>query len=358
MTIQVTKTFLPDPEVYIAYVRRIWANGWITNGGPLSVELEQALRNYLQTPYLMVCANGTLAIQLALRALGIRKEVITTPFSYVASVNALLWEHCTPVFVDIDPKTLCLDPRLVERAITSKTEAILAVHVYGLPCDVVALEQLAHRYRLKIIYDAAHAFGVAMEGRSLLTYGDLSTCSFHATKLFHTAEGGAVICHSEDMQHQLTVLRQFGHIGDTYYGLGINAKISELHAAMGLAVLPHLTQLIEARKEAYLFYTEQLASLPVEWPQVPDHVQYNYAYFPLILQNEQHLLAVKNALAENHIFARRYFYPPLNRLPHFTGAPCPIAEDLSQRVLALPLAHDLTFAQVEQIVSIIRKTLR
>lgn len=357
MPLQVTKTFFPPLEEYLACVRRIWENGWITNGGPFSVELEAALSQRLQLQHVVLCNNGTIALQLAIKALDLTGEIITTPFSYAASVNTIIWENCTPVFADIDPQTCCIDPEQVERAITPRTTAILAVHVYGMPCNLEALQDIARRHQLKIIYDAAHAFGVSVNGRSLLSYGDVTACSFHATKLFHTAEGGMVTCTDQQLARQLLLLRQFGHIGEEYFGLGINGKCSELHAALGLCILPHLDSIISRRHEAFDAYTARLAGLPLQLLKIPAGIGYNYAYFPVVFASEAQQEQVRKRLSERNIFPRRYFYPPLNRLPHIKGTPCPVAEDISARVLALPLSHEITESQVDEICSVIRSNV-
>ncbi|MCS6917548.1 MAG: DegT/DnrJ/EryC1/StrS family aminotransferase [Chitinophagales bacterium] len=357
MPLNVTKTFLPPLEAYADYVRRIWENGWITNGGPFSVELEDTLRTRLGLSNVVLCANGTMALQLAIKALNLKGEIITTPFSYAASVNAIVWEGCAPVFADIDPGDFCIDPQRVEAVITPRTSAILAVHVYGLPCNLTALDDIARRHRIKIIYDAAHAFGVQVNNRSLLTYGDITACSFHATKLFHTAEGGMVTCADAGLARQLLLLRQFGHIGEDYYGLGINGKCSELHAALGLCILPYLEEICRKRKQAFGHYQQMLSGLPVNVLTIPEHISYNYAYFPVLFSSEEEQQRVRQRLNERDIFPRRYFYPPLNRLPHINGSACPVAEDISSRILAMPLSHELSDAQVEEICSIIRKEI-
>ena len=238
--IHVTKAFMPPLEEYTEHLRRVWASGQLTNQGPAAVELEKLLAERLGVHACLFMANGTLAIQLALRALGVKGRVITTPYSYVATLSSILWENCEPVFVDIDPDTTCIDADAVEAALKNGATAILATHVYGIPCDVERLAELGKRYDARVIYDAAHAFDATYKGKSLLAFGDMATCSFHATKLFHTGEGGCVIAHNEKDAAQLRLLRSFGHIGDEHFQLGINAKASELNAAMGLTVLPHV----------------------------------------------------------------------------------------------------------------------
>ncbi|HRE65257.1 MAG TPA: DegT/DnrJ/EryC1/StrS family aminotransferase, partial [Ferruginibacter sp.] len=292
--INVTKTFLPDFDTYCNTLKRAWDKAWITNNGELVQELEQKLKAYLGVKNLLFTNNGTVPLQMALKALNITKEVITTPFSYVATTNAILWEGCQPVFVDIDEKTFCIDAAKIEAAITPKTQAILATHVYGIPCDVEAIDAIAKKHNLKVIYDAAHAFGVIYKGKSLLSYGDISTCSFHATKLFHTVEGGCIIANDDALAHQLMLYRQFGHVYDDYYSVGINGKNSEFHAAMGLCVLPEIDKIINARKESCDLYDTLLHN--IQRPVLPQDVIYNYAYYPVIFKSEVELLNVMQLL--------------------------------------------------------------
>ena len=260
--IPVTRTFLPPIEEYTAHVQRAYNNHWLTNRGELVKELEAKLKDYLRIDSnITITNNGTVPLQIALRLLANGGEVITTPFSYVATSAAIVWEHCTPVFVDIHPEYLTIDETKIEAAITLRTTAILATHVFGNPCDVEAIEAIARKHNLKVIYDAAHCFGVRYKGKSIFDYGDVSTCSFHATKLFHTAEGGAMFCKDEQLNHKLFYSHNFGHNGPLdFYGLGINAKISELQAAMGLAVIPHLNQIITTRNKVVDYYNRHLAS--------------------------------------------------------------------------------------------------
>ena len=252
--INVTKTFFPPLEEYQKQLQRIWSNEWLTNRGELVLELEEKLKKYLSVDHILVTNNGTIPIQIALKLLGNGGEIITTPFSYVATSAAIVWEHCTPVFVDIHPEYLTIDETKIEAAITDKTTAILATHVFGNPCHVEVIEAIAKKHQLKVIYDAAHAFGVTYKGTSIFQYGDLSTCSFHATKLFHTGEGGALFAKDPKLQHQLFYSHNFGHDGPlAFHGLGINGKISELQAAMGLAVLPYMETILAERKKVVDF---------------------------------------------------------------------------------------------------------
>jgi len=358
--INVTKTFLPSFDEYASILKRAWDKEWITNNGELVQELEQKLKEYHDVKQLFYCSNGTIVLQFALKALGITKEVITTPFSYVATANAILWEGCKPVFVDIRPDTFCIDAEMIEEAITQDTEAILATHVYGFPCDVERIEAIATRHNLKVIYDGAHAFGSRYKGNSLLNFGDISTCSFHATKLFHTVEGGCIVSNNEEISRKIMLYRSFGHIGDEYFSVGINGKNSEFHAAMGLAILPKVKYIIEERKKIFQNF---ISFLPpgIERPlYISKDFEYNYAYFPIILENEELLLKIRDALAKEDIHVRRYFYPSLNLLPQMISSktPCPISEDISRRVMCLPLYVGLSEIDIEKICRIIKLTVR
>lgn len=360
MPIQVTKTFLPPIKEYMFYLQQAWDKGWITNNGDLLLQLEAKLKEYLGIKHLFFCSNGTIVLQMALKALNIRKEVITTPFSYVATTNAILWENATPIFVDINPTDFNIDTDKIEAAITPNTEAILATHVYGNPCNIAHIQAIAAKHKLKVIYDAAHAFGVTYEGKSLLSYGDMATCSFHATKVFHSGEGGCIVVNDADLAEKMHLFRQFGHIGDDYFSVGINAKNSELHAAMGLAVFPHLSDIIAKRKQKTELYHQLLADLPLQFPQALPKTGYNYGYFPVVFSSETEMLAIKAALQQADIFTRRYFFPSLNTLP-FVGEKkmsCPVSEDISSRVLCLPLYEDLQEIDIERIVNIMLRQFK
>lgn len=358
--INVTRTYLPPFEEYTAILKRAWDTGWITNNGELVQELEQKLKEYLDVQNLLFTCNGTIVLQMALKALGITKEVITTPFSYVATTNAILWEGCKPVFVDIDPKTLCIDAEKIEAAITPDTQAILATHVYGIACDVEAIAVIAKKHNLKVIYDGAHAFGSMYKGKSLLNYGDISTCSFHATKLFHTVEGGCVIANDVEINEKLLLYRSFGHRGDDYYSVGINGKNSELHAAMGLALLPKLAAFITGRKTGFDTYNNLL---PKQLKSIHHDIsgfEYNYSYYPVIFETEKLMHAAKDALLTNGVKTRRYFYPSLNLVPQVTGKKqnCPLSEDISSRVLCLPLYYGLKESEISMTCSVIKNSLK
>ena len=357
--INVTKTYLPPLEAYVKYLERIWASGWVTNNGELVRELEKQLADYLGVPYVQYLSNGTIALQISLHALEITAEVITTPFSYVATTNSILWEGCKPVFVDIDPHTLCINPTKIEEAITKDTQAILAVHVYGYPCDVNTIATIAKKHNLKVIYDAAHAFGSKLNGKSLLNFGDLSTLSFHATKLFHTIEGGAIVAHTLDMADKIYKLKNFGHLGEEYYTFGINGKNSEFHAAMGLCVLPVVEKIIKKRRVICEAYDTELESTGITFSYKPESFDYNFAYYPILLKDEDNLKSVEGMLNDNDIKPRRYFHPSLNRLPFIDNQrSCPISENISSRVLCLPLYDSLEVQDVKKITRLILRVLK
>jgi dTDP-4-amino-4,6-dideoxygalactose transaminase len=356
--INVTKTYLPPLEEYVRYLEGIWARGQLTNNGPLVKELEARLKEYLGVKHLFFVSNGTIALQIAIKALDLHGEIITTPFSYVATTSSIVWEGCRPVFVDIDPESLNLSPDLIEAAITPRTTAILAVHVYGHPCDVERIQAIADRHGLKVIYDAAHAFGVHYCGRSLLVHGDISTLSFHATKLFHTGEGGALITNDDDVAHRIAYMRNFGHRGqEDFWGLGVNGKNSEFHAAMGLCVLPKVPELIGRRKAISELYDNLLNRHDLVMPGLRDRTIYNFAYYPVVFQSEECLLAVRDALNERHVYPRRYFYPALSALGYAHAGPKPVSEDIAKRVLCLPLAPDLGPESVQLISACVNGAL-
>ena len=356
--ITVTRTFMPPLDEYMEQLQRIWSSGQLTNTGEAARSLTSAVSSYLGVQNLELMANGTLALQLAIRALSLQGEVITTPFSYVATTNAILWEGCQPVFVDIDPDSLCINPDLIEAAITERTSGILATHVYGYPCAVERIEAIARKHGLKVIYDAAHAFGAKMHGRSLASFGDCSTLSFHATKLFHSAEGGAVVAADAEVARRLYLLSRFGHLGeDNYLSLGINAKMSELHAAMGLVMLPRVDEIIAERQKCSHWYDHYLQGCQVSRPQAPEGLEYNYAYYPVIFRDAQHMSRARSTLLDNGVGPRRYFYPALNTLPFLDQTKpysCPIAESMAERVLSLPLFVGLPEETIDRIAGILR----
>jgi len=288
--------------------------------------------------------NGTLALQLALRTIEDQEgEIITTPFSYVATTSAILWEKFEPVYVDIEPDTFCIDPSKIEAAITDRTRAILAVHVFGNPCDVEAIEEIAKKHNLIVIYDAAHAFGINYKGTPLFNYGDMSICSFHATKVFHTIEGGAIFTNSADINKKTDLMKRFGHNGDDHLQLGINAKLSEFHAAMGLVNLNYIDAIRQQRKDKFELYVSLLQEKPeLTLLKLRPETDYNYAYFPVLFENEALLEETLTKLESKDIYARRYFYPSLNKLSYVKNdSECPISENISSRIVCLPLYADL-----------------
>ncbi len=359
MRINVVKSFLPPKEDYNKYLDQIWDSHWLTNNGPLLLELEKELKNYLKSDKLLFLANGTVALQLAIKSLGLKGEIITTPYSYCATTTSIIWENCIPRFADISPDNLNINPDLIEGLINENTSAILATHVYGLPCDVDQIESLSKKYNIPVIYDAAHAFGVSLNNRSLLDYGDISTCSFHATKVFHTTEGGLVLCHDDKIFDKLSLYRSFGHVNDNYYDIGINAKNSEFHAAMGLANLPYLNSNIAKRKIVSERYDNLLNFNHIQKPfNNLSGLIYNYAYYPIILENASVCNQVIEALNKEDIFPRRYFYPSLNTLNYSKSTDsCPISESIVHRVLSIPLYPELELMIVDKIAEIINQVV-
>ncbi|MCH8535836.1 MAG: DegT/DnrJ/EryC1/StrS family aminotransferase [Flavobacteriaceae bacterium] len=352
--INVTKTFFPPLNEYQAQLQRIWKNEWLTNNGELYQELSAKLKEYLGVNHIIPMTNGTFPLHIALNAFANQGEVITTPFSYVATTASIVWEKCTPVFVDIHPQYLTIDETKIEAAITDKTTAILATHVYGNPCAVEEIEAIAQKHNLKAIYDAAHCFGVNYKGKSIFNYGDVSTCSFHATKLFHTGEGGAVFCQNKDIYHQLFYRHNFGHKGRLeYHGLGTNAKMSELQAAMGLSVLPYMKHIITERERVCDYYDAHLDFSQLNKLKLREHTDWNYSYYPVIFKTEAQLLEVKTRLESQNIYPRRYFYPSLEALPYVKSNTCPVARDIAQRVLCLPLYVGLENEKVIEICTFI-----
>lgn len=352
--ILVTKPFFPPLDEYQKMVKDIWEREWVTNHGPLVTELEAKLKEYLNVPHVLFLSNGTIALQIAIKALELKGEIITTAYSYVATTSSIMWEGCTPVFVDVDAATFNINPSLIEQAITPATSAILATHVYGNPCDVEAIEIIAKKHKLKVIYDAAHAFGVTVNGKSIFEYGDISTASFHATKLFHTAEGGAVFTNDVELHRRMSLLRNFGHTTPVSFdGIGINGKNSELHAAMGLCNLKYLGSIFSKRKEQTQYYHAKLKQLECTWQSLHPKCLYNYSYYPVILKSEKVLLETMELLQQNGIIARRYFFPSLSSLPYVTKQNCPVSESIAARALCLPLYHTMGTAEQDLICTVI-----
>jgi len=349
--IPVTKPFLPPVEEFKKYIDGIWQRQWLTNMGPLASDLEMKLKQHLHLKHLLFVTNGTVALQMAIKALDLKGEIITTPFSFVATTSCIVWEGCIPVFVDIDQHSLCIDPAKIEEAITKNTTAILATHVYGNPCDVVAIEKIAKKHNLKVIYDGAHAFGVQVNGKSVFEYGDISTCSLHATKLYHSAEGGFITTNDAELLKKLAYIRNFGISGfDSFSELGLNGKNSEFHAAMGLVNLNYIEQIHKKRKEITEYYNEKLKNLKAVRQTWHSEANLNYAYYCVALESEELLLKVKAELDKNEIFTRRYFYPSLaSALPYLEPRELPVTDAVSRRVLCLPLYFDLTLEEVDLI---------
>jgi dTDP-4-amino-4,6-dideoxygalactose transaminase len=356
--VNVTKTFLPPMGEYQAYLDKIWETAYLTNQGPLLQEFEEKTEEYLNVDNFHFVTNGTLALMVAIKALGITEgEIITTPFSYVATTSAILWERCTPVYVDIEPDTFCIDADKIEAAITKDTKAILAVHVFGNPCDVEKIQAVADKHQLKVIYDAAHAFGVEYKGKSLFSYGDISIGSFHATKLFHTIEGGGIFVNNPKYNDIVELTKRFGHQYDEHYMLGINAKASEFQAAMGLCNLKYVTGNIAKRKDIFSQYNEHLVGSGVELPRITEGATHNYSYYPVVFENEELLMKAVKRLNDHNIFPRRYFFPSLNRLPYVQSSQdCSVSEDIAKRILCLPLYPDLEKETVSLIGDIINSS--
>lgn len=355
--INVTKTVLPPLEEYVGQIKKLWDTGWLTNRGQMVLELEGKLQETLDVPNLLYVSNGMVALQIAIKALKLKGKIITTPYSYVATTGAILWEGCEPIFVDIEEKTFCIDADKIEEKITTDTSAILATHVYGYPCDVDKIEKIAQKHNLKVIYDGAHAFMSKLNGKSLLSYGDVSICSFHATKLFHTIEGGAIICKDPKLAEEMKLFHQFGHSYDDYQSMGINGKVSEFHAAMGLCILPRMEEIIRHRKNLFNYYISALQNPRIQFPVFEKMNDYNYAYFPVIFDSEKTVLLIKAALENININSRRYFYPSLNTLPFVNYQACPVSENIASRVLCLPFYPDLEMNTATKIIELINTLL-
>jgi dTDP-4-amino-4,6-dideoxygalactose transaminase len=365
--IYVTQPFLPPLEEFQPYLEQIWESKWLTNSGPFHQELEKKLADYLEVEHLALFANGTLALVTALQALRITGEVITTPFSFVATAHSLLWNGIKPVFVDIHPETFNLDPEKIETAITPHTTAIVPVHVYGKPCDVKKIQKIADTYGLKVIYDAAHAFGVSYKGVSLLKHGDLSILSFHATKVFNTFEGGAIICPDAKTKKRIDDLKNFGFANEvTVVAPGINAKMNELQAAFGLLQLKHINEALNRRREIDALYREQLSSTAgICCFTLPVDTIYNYAYFPILVEKKYRLSRdqLYEKLRQHNIYSRRYFYPLISEFPMYRDLPSAaksnlsIAAKISEHVLCLPIYPALENESIARITSIIKENI-
>lgn len=364
MKTTVTQPSLPPLDEFYDSLKVIWESKWLTNGGPFHNQLERQLADYLGVKHLSLFSNGTLALVTSLQALNLTGEVITTPFSFVATAHSLWWNKMQPVFVDIDPISFNLDPQKIERAITHNTTAIMPVHVYGRPCDHEAIRKIADKYDLKLLYDGAHAFGVQQNGSSILNYGDLSILSFHATKVFNTIEGGAVISHSAEMKEKVDFLKNFGFVNETtVVSPGINAKMNEIQAAYGILQLKQIDAEIEKRKAIHAVYHEQLSSVKgINLPQKIADSTENYSYFPITIDEEFPISRdeVYELLKESDILSRRYFFPLISEFPPYCELVSsdkknlPVAFDLSRKILCLPIYSDLRVEIVEKICSILK----
>jgi dTDP-4-amino-4,6-dideoxygalactose transaminase len=354
--ITVTKSFLPPIEEYMHQVQRAYDNQWLTNRGELVRELETKISTYLRltNTKMLNTNNGTTPLQIALKCLGENGEIITTPLSYVATTAAIVWENCSPVFVDINPDYLTIDETKIEAAITDKTTCILATHVYGNPCNVEEIDRIAKKHNLKVIYDAAHCFGVKYKGKSIFEYGDVSTCSFHATKIFHTGEGGALFCKNEKLFDELFYRHNFGHDGPiNFHGLGINGKMSELSAAMGLSVLPYMDLISSRRKVVADYYNDHIDFHRFQKLNLRNNINWNYSYYPIIFKTEKELIIVKQNLIESEIIPRRYFNPSLNTINYVSNVKMPVSEKIANTVLCLPLHHDLKTKTLKKITNML-----
>ena len=364
--ITVTSPLLPNLDEFHELLKDIWDRKWITNNGHYHQMLEQALAEYLKVPYVSLFTNRTLPLLTALQALRISGEVITTPYSFVATTHALWWNGIKPVFVDIEWETGCMDPNKIEAAITPKTTAIMPVHVYGKPCNVKAIQEIADKYGLKVIYDAAHAFGVEQDGVSLMNYGDMSTLSFHATKVYNTIEGGAMVMHDEKTKQRIDYLKNFGFAGETeVVGPGINSKMDEMRAAYGLLNLKQVDDAIEARHQVAIRYREALKNVDgIEyWNDLPG-VKHNYSYFPIFVHQKTYGMTRDELyfkLKEQGIFARRYFYPLISDFSTYRGLPSatkenlPVANEMAREVICLPMHHALSEDEVDRIIKLIAR---
>ncbi len=358
--IYVTQPFLPPLEEFTAYLEQIWKNKTLTNGGPFHQQLEKALCDYLGVEHIALFNNGTIALITALQALKIKGEVITTPYSFVATAHSLLWNGIEPVFVDIDPNTLNLDPSKIEAAITSKTTAIMPVHCYGHPCDVDAIQEIADRHNLKVIYDAAHAFGVDCHCGSVLNHGDLSVLSFHATKVFNTFEGGAIVCPDAQTKHRINQLKNFGFVDEVTVDVaGINGKMSEVNAAFGLLQLKHIDTALEGRKKVDALYRSLLKDVDgIKCLEDAGEKIANYSYFPILVEDNYLLTRdeLYQKLKDHNIFARRYFYPLISEFPMYKKLESSnlnqlkVALKSSKQVLCLPIYSELSEEQIKKIV--------
>jgi len=356
--INVTKTYLPDINKYKKYVDKIYASNYLTNYGPLVQELEEKLKSYLGVKNLILVSNGTLALQVAYKALHLKGEAITSPFSFVATASSIIWENLKPIFSDIDLLTFNMDPSKIEEKISEFTSCIVPVHVFGNPCEVDKIHRVAQKYNLKVIYDAAHAFGVNLNGQSVLNFGDLSTLSFHSTKIFHSIEGGAIITQDDDLAKQIRLLINFGIPGpDRVVSLGINAKMNEFEAAMGLCVLEDMDIILRERGMIWETYYNEFHNI-FQMQALHANSTNNYNYFPVLFESEEKMLQVRKVLNEKNIYARRYFYPSLDKLEYINAnSECKNSRNISSRVLCLPIYPGLSAGDQNLIIETIKRSL-
>lgn len=355
--IPVTRPFLPPLEEYTKKLEGVYQQNWLTNNGPFVRDLEAKLSKRLGVEHLLFVSNGTIALQIAIKALGLRGKIITTPFSYIATSSSILWEGCEPVYVDIAPGDFNIDPSKIEEAITPDVSGIIATHCFGFPCDVAAIESIAKRHNLKVIYDAAHAFGSTVNGRSVFEFGDISTCSFHATKLFHTVEGGAVNTNDPELAQRMAYMRNFGHDGpEKFNGIGINGKNSEFHAAMGLVNLTYVDSIIQERRDAVELYCSHFNSNQLRLPPV-NQIDWNCSYMPVVFSSEETAMRVKKRLEAKNIFPRRYFYPSLDSVFSPSKAKCPISSKTARSILCLPLFSNIREKEILLVVNEVSSAL-
>jgi len=355
--LHVTKSFLPDLKEYVKYLEKIWDSHHLTNDGPFVKELEYKLGEFLEVENFIFVSNGTIALQLAIKGLDLKGNVLTTPFSYCATTNALIWEGCNPVFVDVDPISLTVNSAQIKSFSESNSiSGILTTHVYGNCGDLEEQEIISEQMGIPLIYDGAHAFGVKYKGKSIFSYGTVSTCSFHATKIFHTIEGGAIMTNDHKLAEKIRGIRSFGHKNDDYFDIGINGKNSEFHAAMGLVNFEHFPMIKKHRAISSSLYDSLLKEPIIKYTYNPE-LDRNFSYYPIMFTSEDQLLQVTNKLNDHQIFPRRYFYPSLNNLPTVEGNVCLNSEDISKRILCLPLSADITEGDITKISSIIMSSL-
>lgn len=362
--IPVTKAYLPNKDKYKQYIDQIYESNWLTNNGKLLQELENRLKEYLGVRHLILVANGSLALQLAYKALELKGEVITTPFSFAATTSTLVWEGLTPIFADIDSDSFNLSPKNIESKITDLTTAVLPVHVFGNPCEVDEIERVAKKNKLSIIYDAAHAFGTEYSddrghNQSILNYGDISTVSFHATKIFHTIEGGAVITNNDELAKKIRLLINFGITGPTTIeSVGTNAKMNEFEAAMGLCILDEIDIIKSRRKEIWEHYYSELKDCNIIFQKWNDNSENNHSYAPVLFKNENKLLSIQGILEENNIYTRRYFYPSLDSLNYLGNKQnSSVSRDIASRILCLPLYPTMNAEEQGKVINLIKREL-